>query len=75
MSTRPDRPRDYFAKLLGQRDEDIDYSDVPATTRADWQHAEVLLPVTAEEFRAIREFVETRRRRGGGANRRAGSRP
>jgi hypothetical protein len=61
MSTRPDRPRDYFAKLLDQRDEDIDYSDVPATTRADWEDAEVLLPVTVEEFRAIREFVETRR--------------
>jgi hypothetical protein len=63
MSTRPDQPREYFAKLLDQRDEDIDYSEIPVTTRADWQDAEVLLPVMAEEFRAIKEFVLSRRRR------------
>ena len=62
MSTRTDRPPEYFAKLLDQPDEDIDYSEIPATTRADWQDAEVLLPVTAEEFRAIKEFVLSRRR-------------
>lgn len=63
MTTRPDPPREYFAKLLDQRDEDIDYSEIPATTAADWQDAEVLLPVTAEEFRAIKEFVRSRRER------------
>lgn len=62
MSTRADKPRDYFATLLDQRDEDIDYSEISPTTRADWQDAEVLLPVTAEEFRAIKEFVLSRRR-------------
>jgi len=67
MSTRPDRPREYFAKLLDQRDEDIDYSEIPATTAADWQDAEVLLPVTAEEFREIKEFVQRRRQRSGDA--------
>jgi hypothetical protein len=65
MNTRADKPRDYFATLLDQRDEDIDYSEIPATTRADWQDAEILLPVTAEEFRAIKEFVQNRRRRDG----------
>ena len=64
MSTRPDRPREYFAKLLDQRDEDIDYSEIPATTAGDWRDAEILLPVTAEEFRAIKEFVLSRRRHG-----------
>jgi hypothetical protein len=43
----------------------IDYSEIPATTAADWQDAEVLLPVTPEEFRAIKEFLQARRRRGG----------
>ena len=69
MSTRADKPRDYFARLLDQRDEDIDYAEIPATSRADWQDAEVLLPVTAEEFRAIKEFVQNRRRRAGDTSR------
>jgi len=63
MTTRPDRPREYFAKLLDQPDEEIDYSEIPPTAAADWQDAEVLLPVTPEEFQAIRKFVETRRKR------------
>jgi hypothetical protein len=63
MTTRPDRPPDYFAKLLDQPDDEIDYSEIPATTTADWQDAEVLLPVTPEEFRAIKKFVQTRRER------------
>jgi hypothetical protein len=62
-STRPDRSREYFAKLLNQRDDDIDYAEISATTVADWQDAEVLLPVTAEEFRAIKECVRNRRQR------------
>jgi hypothetical protein len=64
MTSRVDKPRDYFATLLDQRDEDIDYAEIPATTRADWEDAEVLLPVTADEFRAIKEFVLSRRRLG-----------
>lgn len=62
MSSQADKPRDYFRKLLDQRDDEIDYSEIPATTRADWEQAEVLLPVTAEEFRAIKQFVFSRRR-------------
>lgn len=56
MNTRADRPRECFAKLLDLPDEAIDYAEIPATTAADWQDAEVLLPVTPEEFRAIKEF-------------------
>jgi hypothetical protein len=61
MATRPDKPREYFSKLLDLPDEEIDYSEIPATAAADWQDAEVLLPVTPEEFRAIKEFVQNRR--------------
>ena len=57
MNTRPDKPKEYFATLLDTPDEEIDYSQIPATTVADWEHAEILLPVTAEEFRAIKQFV------------------
>jgi hypothetical protein len=65
MSTRPDKPLEYFSKLLDVPDDKIDYSEVPATTAADWQDAEVLLPVTPEEFRAIKQFLRSRRRPGG----------
>ena len=65
MSIRPDKPRKYFAKLLDAPDDEIDYSDIPATAAADWQDAEVLLPVTAEEFRAISDFLQRRRRQSG----------
>ncbi|HVH77361.1 MAG TPA: hypothetical protein VM755_20785 [Stellaceae bacterium] len=61
MGTRPDKPREYFSKLLDVRDEEIDYSEVPPTTANDWKDAEVLLPVTPEEFRAIRELVRVQR--------------
>ena len=63
MSTRRDKPPEYFAKLLDIREEKIDYSEIPATTRADWEDAEVLLPVNAEEFRAIQQFIRKRRHR------------
>jgi hypothetical protein len=61
MTTRPINPKEYFHKLLDIRDDDIDYADSPPTTAADWEGAEVLLPVTAEEFRAITEFILARR--------------
>jgi hypothetical protein len=63
MSTRRDKPREYFAKLLNIPEEQIDYSEIPATTRADWEDAEVLFPVSAEEFQAIKTFVRNRRQR------------
>ena len=70
MSTRADKPREYFARLLSIPDEEIDYREIPPTTRAEWEDAEILLPVTAEEFRAIKRFIHTRRERASGAARR-----
>ena len=64
MATRPDKPRDYFSKLLDVVEEEIDYSDIPATSTGDWASAEVLLPVTREEFQAIKRFISARRARG-----------
>jgi hypothetical protein len=61
MFTRRDKPKEYFGKVLDVTDEEIDHSEVPPTTAADWQNAEVLLPVTAEEFQTIRRFVRRRR--------------
>ena len=58
MSTRPDKPKEYFAKLLHMPEDKIDYSEIPPTSATDWEDAEVLLPVTAEEFRAIKCFIE-----------------
>ena len=61
MNTRRDKPREYFTKLLNVPEEKIDYSEIPATTPADWEDAEVPLPVSAEEFKAIQEFIQHRR--------------
>jgi len=63
MSIRPDKPKEYFVRLLDIPEEKIDYNAIPPTTRADWQDAEVLLPVSVEEFQAIKEFLRNRRRR------------
>ncbi len=52
MSMREDKPRAYFAKLLDTPENEIDYREIPATAAANRQDAEVLLPVTAEEFHA-----------------------
>ncbi|HZU87912.1 MAG TPA: hypothetical protein VE993_01520 [Stellaceae bacterium] len=61
MSTRPDKPKEYFVKLLEMREEEIDYSEIPPTTPDDWKDAEVLLPVTREEFRTIIQLVYVKR--------------
>jgi predicted transcriptional regulator len=63
MRTRADKPASYFAKLLETSEEEIDYSDIPATTPADWKDAEVLLPVTAAEFGEITQFIRSKRKR------------
>jgi hypothetical protein len=60
MNTRPVKQKEYFAKLLDIPVEEIDYSDIPPTTAADWQNVEVLLPITVEEFKAIKKFVRRR---------------
>jgi hypothetical protein len=66
MSTRPIKPKEYFAKFLATLEDEIDYSEIPPTTVADWDDAEVLFPVTVEEFRAIKTFINRRRRRQNG---------
>ena len=63
MNTREDKPKEYFVKLLNIPEIEVDYRETPATSRADWEDAEVLLPVSLEEFRAIQEFIQDRRRR------------
>ena len=66
MSTRPIKPKEYFEKFLATHEDKIDYSEIPPTTAVDWDDAEVLFPVTAEEFRAIKIFINRRRRRQNG---------
>jgi len=61
MAIRPDKPKEYFAKLLDIPEEKIDYGEIPSTAAIDWENAEVLLPVTPEEFRAIKQFIRVRR--------------
>lgn len=67
MKPRAVKPREYFAKLLDTPEGEIDYSEIPATAATDWQDAEVLFPVTPEEFQVIKEFVQRRREQGAGA--------
>ena len=63
MNTRKDKPKEYFVKLLNIPEIEVDYRETPATSPANWEDAEVLLPVSLEEFRAIQEFIQDRRRR------------
>src|SRR5690349_4599260 len=62
MNERPVKPKQYFGKLLSIPEDKIDYTDSPPTTSADWEDAEVLLPVTPDEFRAIKKFIRDRRK-------------
>ncbi len=56
MNSRPVKPKEYFTKLFDIPEGEIDYTDSPPTTMAEWEDAEVLFPVTADEFRALKEF-------------------
>jgi hypothetical protein len=72
MSTRPLKPKEYFQRLLDIPEEQIDYNDSPPTTAADWEDADVLCPVTPEEFHAIKKFILTRREQDSGVSDHAG---
>lgn len=61
MKQHPLKPRQYFSKLVDVPEADIDYSDNPPTAKADWDDAEVLFPVSAEELDAIKRFIRERR--------------
>ena len=37
MITRPDKPPEYFAKLLDLPEDAIDYTDIPPTKMSEWQ--------------------------------------
>jgi hypothetical protein len=72
MSTRSLKPKEYFQRLLDVPEDQIDYTDSPPTTAADWEDAEVLFPVTREEFRAIKKFILARRQQDSGTSHPAG---
>jgi predicted transcriptional regulator len=61
MTTRTVKPKEYFAKLLDMPEDEIDYREIPRSTAGDWEDAEVLLPLTAEEFTAVLHFLRARR--------------
>ena len=65
MKARADQPKEHFARLLDVADDRIDYGEIPATAAVDWKNAEVLLPVSAEKFRAIGQFIRARRQERG----------
>jgi hypothetical protein len=41
----------------------VDYANAPKTTAEDWKDAEVLFPVSRDEFKAIEQFLAARRAR------------
>ncbi len=61
MATKPTKPRSYFAKFLATKDEAIDYSESPPTTSADWENAEILLPVDRKTFKEVEAKLKRRR--------------
>lgn len=61
MKQRPLKPRQYFLKLVDTPEGNIDYSESPLTTKADWENAEVLFPVTRQELEAVKQFIQERR--------------
>ncbi len=67
MSIRADKPKEYFTTLIDTVEAEIDYSEIPPTAAADWENAEILLPVTVEEFQAIKQFIRSRGEQGGDA--------
>ena len=44
---------------------EADLAELPATTEADWQDAELLIPIDPETYREFREFLNKRRRQVG----------
>ena len=58
-----DKLKAFLDDLYTMPESSVDYRNAPKTTAADWENAEVLLPVTREEFNAIQDFIATRRAR------------
>jgi predicted transcriptional regulator len=61
MATRADKPKEYFERLFNIPDDEIDYREIPRSTAADWEDAEVLLPLTEEEFSIVSQFIRGHR--------------
>lgn len=51
----------FLDKLCAMPESAVDYANAPKTTAEDWKDAEVLLPVSRDEFKAIEEFLSVRR--------------
>ena len=55
MDTVPEAIREELAVLAGKSDEDIDFSDIPATSSADWNGA-----VRGRFYRPIKQQLTVR---------------
>jgi hypothetical protein len=53
----------FLDELCAKPEAAIDYVNAPKTTAEDWKDAEVLLPVSRDEFKAIERFLEALRAR------------
>lgn len=53
----------FLQDLDAMPDGEIDWETSPKTTAADWEDAEVLLPVDRETFRAVEAFLAKRKER------------
>jgi hypothetical protein len=63
MSADPRTPRIDVERLRGMTDDTIDFSEIARTTQADWDGAELLVPIDEETYREFREFLARKRRR------------
>lgn len=55
MKTIPDTVREEQAALMGKSDEDINFSDIPATTERDWDGA-----VRGKFYRPVKKQLTVR---------------
>lgn len=55
MKTIPEAVRKELAGLMGKSDEDIDFSDIPATTERDWDGA-----VRGKFYRPVKKQLTVR---------------
>jgi hypothetical protein len=52
-----------LVRLRKMSDDQIDFSDIPRSSAADWKDAEVLIPIDEETYREFLEFQASRRSR------------
>ena len=61
MTPSSDELNKFLDELCALPESAIDYTNAPKTTAEDWKDAEVLLPVSHDEFKAIEKFLATLR--------------